>query len=194
MDEGFGLDDERVAEADQCVVQARSGCSSGDVEEFRDLHEGQPEVVVQDEDRALLDGESGEGALQFISVDDPVGRVGRRRPVDGQDPNRGAPLPGSPRLVVTGMDEDPMDPGLEAIGLTQARELPPGQDEGVLQRVLGEGLVAQDPLSDSEERPADMVHQEGERFSVTFASLFDEASLHLDPPVEPHPSGADYPL
>ena len=87
-----------------------------------------------------------------------------------------------------------MHPGLEAVDVPELRESSPGENEGVLQRVLGEGLVAQDPLSDSEERPADLVHQEGERFSVTFASLFDEASLHLDPPVEPHPLGADYPL
>jgi hypothetical protein len=31
-----------------------------------------------------------------------------------------------------------MDPGLEPLGIPQMRQPAPGQDEGVLQRVLGE--------------------------------------------------------
>lgn len=41
-----------------------------------------------------------------------------------------------------------MEPGLEAVRLTQVRDPAPGDDDGVLQRVLGETGVAQDPVRD----------------------------------------------
>jgi hypothetical protein len=46
------------------------------------------------------------------------------------------------------MNQDPMEPGLEAVRLTQVRDPAPGDDDGVLQRVLGETGVAQDPVRD----------------------------------------------
>ena len=73
-----------------------------------------------------------------------------------------------------------MDPGLEAVRLPQMREPAPGEDEGVLQRVLGEPRVAQDPVGDRVERVADLVHQDGERLSVAPPGPLDEVSIHLD--------------
>ena len=80
-----------------------------------------------------------------------------------------------------------MDPRLEPVGLTQVWEPPPGEDEGVLQRVLGETRVAQDPERDGVERVADLVHQDGERLAIPMPSLLDEASVHLNLP----PRGLD---
>ena len=87
-----------------------------------------------------------------------------------------------------------MDPGLEAVGLPQVRESAPGEDEGVLQRVLGETVVAQDPVGDRVERVADLVHQDGERLAITPTGLLDEVSIHPRPPVAAPSMAADYPL
>ena len=76
-----------------------------------------------------------------------------------------------------------MDPGLEAVRLPQVREPAPGEDEGVLQSVLGETRVAQDPMSDGVERVADLVHQDGERLTIALAGLLDEVSIHRGSPV-----------
>ena len=79
-------------------------------------------------------------------------------------------------------------------GSRSLRQPAPGQDEGVLQRVLGEPRVAQDPMSDRVERITDLVHQDGERLPIALPGLFDEVSIH------PRPSGrrgrvaTDYPL
>ena len=59
-------------------------------------------------------------------------------------------------------------------GVPQLGEPAPGQDEGVLQRVLGETRVAQDPMGDCIERVTDLVHQDGERLPVARAGLLDE--------------------
>ena len=59
-----------VAEPARGVVQSRSGRARGDLEHLGDLHERQPEVVVQDEDRPLVDREPAERPLQFVAVGD----------------------------------------------------------------------------------------------------------------------------
>src|SRR4029078_4454544 len=73
--------------------------------------------------------------------------------------------------------------GLEAVRIAKMREPPPGEDEGVLQRVLGEAGVAQDPVSDRVERVADLVHQDRERLPIAPTGPLDEVSIH------PVPSG-----
>ena len=75
---------EGVAEPGDGVMQARSGRPRGDLQQLGDLHERQPEVVVQDEDRPLLDRELAERPLQFVAVGEGVARVRRRGPVHGQ--------------------------------------------------------------------------------------------------------------
>ena len=59
-------------------------------------------------------------------------------PVDREDANGGRPPPVARRIRVAGVDEDPVGPCLEAVGLPQVRQLPPDGHEGVLQDVLGE--------------------------------------------------------
>ena len=73
-----------------------------------------------------------------------------------------------------------MDPRLEVLRLPQVRDPAPGEHESVLQRVLGQTRVAQDPVSDGVERIADLVHQDGERLAITPTGLLDEVSIHLD--------------
>ena len=74
------------------------------------------------------------------------------------------------------------------------RDPAPGEDEGVLQSVLGESRVAQDPLGDRVERVADLVHQDGERLTIAPTGLLDEVSIHLDLRWAATSMAADYPL
>ena len=104
------------------------------------------------------------------------GSTARRWAGPERSPSSARPL----RLVVAGVDEDPMDPGLESVRLPQVRDPAPGEHEGVLQRVLGETRVAQDPVGDRVERIADLVHQDGERLAIAPTGLLDEVSIHLD--------------
>ena len=97
------------------------------------------------------------------------------------------------RFVVAGMDEDAVEPGVETVRLTQMREPAPGDDQGVLQSILGQARVAQDPVGHGVERIADLVHQDRERFAVAALGLLDEVSIHLDLRC-PGPAGPDHPL
>ena len=54
----------------------------------------------------------------------------------------------TPGLGVALVGQDPMEPGLEAIGIAERSKLAPGDDEGRLNGVLGQVGVAQDPARD----------------------------------------------
>lgn len=180
MDDGLRVGQEGLAESSDGVMESRAGCPRWDVEEFGDLNEGQAEVVVQDEDRPPFDRELPERAFQLVAIGKGGAAIRGRWPSHRQDPDVGSPLTGPLRLVVAGMDEDPVDPRLEAVRIPKLRKPAPGEDEGVLQRILGETRVAQDPLGDRIEAVADLMHQDGERLSVSPTGLFDEVSIHVD--------------
>jgi len=194
VDDGLRVGHHGLAESSDGVMESRAGCARGDVEDLGDLYERQPEVVVQDEDRPLLDRELPERAFQLVAIGKGGAAIRCRWPGHRQDPDVGSPVTGPLRFVVAGMDEDPMDPRLEAIRIPKLRKPAPGEDEGVLQRILGESRVAQDPLGDRVEGVADLVHQDGECFSVSPAGLLDEVSIHVGPSVATASMAADYPL
>ena len=88
---GSAIRHEGVTESGERVMQSRSGRSRGDLEKLGDLHEWQPEVVVQDEDRPLFDREPAECPLQFVAVGEGGAAVRCRWPIHGQDANLGRP-------------------------------------------------------------------------------------------------------
>ena len=148
---------------------------------------------MQDEDRPLLDGDAPERALQLIAGGHRRSLVGHRRSIDRQHPDVRRPVTRTLNLVVAGVDEDAVYPGLEAVGIPQMWQPAPGEDEGVLQRVLGESRVAEDPVGDGVERIADLVHQDSERLAITPSGPLHEVSVHLDPTTCRDRAGRDHP-
>ena len=71
-----------------------------------------------------------------------------------------------------------MAPRLEPVEVTEARQLPPGQDEGVLERVLGHARVAQDAEGDRVELVAHLVDQDRERLTVAVPRHVDQVPVH----------------
>ena len=136
---------------------------------------------MQDEDCPLIDREPAKRPLQLVAVGDGMRPIGGRMSIHGHDPDGRRPSARPPRFVVAGMNEDPVDPRLEALGIPKARDPPPGEDKGVLQRVLGSARVTQDSEGHGEERVADLVHQDGKRLAVAPTGLLDEVSIHHVP-------------
>jgi len=75
------------------------------------------------------------------------------------------------------MDQDSEGPSLEAISLSQMRELPPNRHQGVLQHVLGEIGIAENPPGDAQEGVTDPVHQISERFLVAGTGSLHHVSI-----------------
>jgi len=159
-------------------MKSRASGPVRDAERLGHRHEGQSNVVMQDEDCALVEREPAEGLLQFVAIWERLDAVRLDGPLEREDADGGRPLPIARRIRVTGVDEDPVGPGLEAVGLSQMRQLSPDGHEGVLQNVLGETRIAQDPPGDAEERSTDLVHQVRERLLVAPTGPLDEVSIH----------------
>ena len=92
---------------------------------IRDLGHGQPEGVVEDEDRALLRRQSPEATVQLVAVVDREKLVGGGRCVHLEQDDIGREVPTATRFRVAGVDEDAMEPRLKSIRVAQGRKLPP---------------------------------------------------------------------
>ncbi len=84
--------------------------------------------------------------------------IGVGRCVRLEQDDIGREVPATPRFGVARVDEDPMEPRLEAIEVAQGGKLPPHLDEGHLDGVLGEVRVAQDPMRDEDAAVADLTN------------------------------------
>ena len=144
-------------------------------------------MVVQDEDRPLLRRHSPERAVERVARRDAEGRIRCLRPVDRQHADVRGPAPRPPRFGVAGVDEDPVDPGVEAIDLAQLRKLPPGRDEGLLDGILGPPDVAQDPMRDDEEPIGRATGDGSECLFVPGSCRLDEGPIHPVTPCSTRP-------
>ena len=89
-----------------------------------------------------------ERAIEGVPVVDRDRRVGAARSVDRQRPDPRCSIAGGAALLVTGIHEQPMEPGREAFRIAQPRELAPGEEECLLDGVLGSFDIAKDPVRD----------------------------------------------
>ncbi len=106
---------------------------------------------MQDNDRALLGGEARERPLQGITIvdgDRGIGLSGCVRPVGRQLPDADAPPPVPAGLLVTGTDEESVEPGFEALWIAELREVTPCEDVGLLDGILRALDIAEDPDRD----------------------------------------------
>lgn len=159
-------------------MQPRLHGTDGGTDDLGDLRERKPGVVVQDEDRAMLRRQPHEGAIECVTVVDRDRRIGSARSVDRQDPDVGAPAPIPTQLLVTGIDEQPMEPGTEAFRITEPWEFPPCEEECLLDGVLRSFRIANDPVGDRLAKVTVEVEEFGEGDIVTVPRPFDQPRPH----------------
>jgi len=146
-------------------------------------------VVVQDDHGAMLGREAPECPIQGIAIVDRDGLVRPGRPVDREGSDVRAPPPVPAELLVTGVHEKSMEPDLEALRISQPRELAPGEEECLLDGVLGPLRIAQDAIRDRVAEVAVEIDELTESGIVPFASLFDQPRPHVAV-LHGHPMGA----
>ena len=136
---------------------------------------------MKDDERPRFRLEPQKTALELVPVRDRRldAGGGRRMQVREFDIEAMAPEPSC--LIDTGVDEHPVEPGVEAIRIPQRGQVAPGSDEGVLHRVLG-------PIGVPEDEPGGRVQtgdrgacQLGEGVMIALLSSHHEISLHHAP-------------
>ena len=81
------------------------------------------------------------------------------------------------RLVEAGVDGQAMEPGVEPIGVTQPRQVAPGSDEGLLDRVAGELRVPEDEAGGPVQPRDGPAGELGEGVMIALPRSLDESSL-----------------
>ena len=81
--------------------------------------------------------EPEEAAFELVAIDDGRRRVGHRGCIELGQFDIDAMASGSSRLIDAGVDEQPMQPGIESVGIPKGGQITPGPDEHVLDGVFG---------------------------------------------------------
>ncbi len=82
--------------------------------------------------------------------------------------------------------EEALQPGIEAIRIAEAPQVPPGDHQRVLQSILGSVDVAQDPVGDREEPIGAGANQVDVRRLIAVPCRLDEIAIHrILPPAHP---------
>ena len=140
----------------------------GNADLNRDLRQWEAEVVVEDKDRALLDGEPSEGTLELISVVDCLVLVGPVRRLDRHESDPLRPARATPGLGVARVCQDPVEPGLKEPGVAQRPDFSPRGQQRRLDGVVSKVVVAQDPERD---RHASVTGQASKRIEGLMIAL-----------------------
>jgi DNA-binding MarR family transcriptional regulator len=146
-----------------------------------DLFDGHVEVVVKHHYRAMVNRKAPKAPLELVPINDRAQTLACRRLVSRQQVKVGAPTPGTSALHVAGTHEKAVRPGVEALWVSELRQVSPDSQQCLLRGVLGECGVAQDPVRHRVESVADGHDQARERLLVTVLRLLHEIGLHLPP-------------
>ena len=141
-----------------------------DIEDDGRLGVGKSEVVVDDEHGALLGSQATKAALQQIAGGGPVLGVGVSRRFGGRHVDLDdLALPDPPCLSVARVDEQPMEPRIEAVRVADGADMQPGGQERLLDSI-GRQLVASQDQSRGPVQPVERVRREcREGVVVTFS-------------------------
>ena len=133
---------------------------SGTPRALRRLGQRRVEVVEEDDDRAQVGIQATERALEDVAIRGLRLRIRHVEVMDRRDLDLDRSRPAPPQLVVAGMHQEAVEPGVEPVGIAKGPEIPPGLGERLLDGVLGLVGIAQDQPGGAIE-PAD--RGEGER-------------------------------
>jgi MerR family transcriptional regulator, repressor of the yfmOP operon len=134
---------------------------------------------MKDDDGALFRVEMTDAALDLVSVGGSRLRVRHRQGMDLRELDLDTPALGGPELIAAGVEEEPMQPGLEAIGIAQRREVPPASDERLLDGVLRAVGIPQDEPSRGVEPTDRGACQQRKGVMIASPCSFHEVSLHV---------------
>jgi len=159
-----------------------------DPERGRDFGQRLVEEEMGDDDGPHPRIELAERSLHLVTIHDqragiPSRDLDRRGELDFDDTAATPPQDGQ-----TGPDDDPVDPGIEPVGVAQARQIPPRLDECVLDRVARELRVPEDQASRRVQPRDDPADERGEGVMIALSGPLDESSLvHRRSPVSARP-------
>src|SRR5690349_1988723 len=158
-------------------MQPRLRSAERDAERGGDLRQRHPKEVMEHDDRAPAWLERPQATIKEIAIDDGRREVGRHRDVDrGELDLDRAPL-AAPHDVEAGIDEQSMEPGVEAVDIAQRRQVAPAPDHRLLDGVARELAVAEDQASGRVQPRDGRADEHGEGVMIATLRSLDESPL-----------------
>ena len=115
-----------------------------------------------------------------LAVGEGAGRIGCRRRIDRIELDLDRPSSPTPGKVEARVDGQPVEPGLEPVGITETRQVAPGADEGLLDRVARELRVPEDEASGRVQPREGRIDERREGVMIASLRPTDELSLVHD--------------
>ena len=178
MDRGPGVRFEGGAHGAMGVMESGTRSASRDAEGLGDLRRRVSEVVVQHEDRPLFGRQPAEPTLEQVPIGHREELIGSGRSVDRQDPKVRGPMSLAHSLGDTDIDEEALEPRIEAVRIAEAPKVTPGDHKRVLEGILGPIDVAEDPLGGREEVVLANADQVDIRRPIPVPCRLDEIAVH----------------
>jgi hypothetical protein len=132
---------------------------------------------VQNENRPQIGPEAAEAALELVAVDDVPRVVADERRHHRRELDLDGPTLSTAHGIEAGVDGQSMEPGVEALRITQSGKVAPGSDVGILDRVARELRVPEDEAGDSFQPRDGRVDKPREGVMIAPPRSFDEISL-----------------
>jgi hypothetical protein len=132
---------------------------------------------VQDDERPMLGCEGAQHSIELVAVDQRPDLVPRRRYVDRcqSDFDHASTTPAG--LVDRGVDDQSVEPGVETLRIAQSRQVAPGPDERLLDRIARELTVAEDQAGGRVQSCCSCPHEHRERVAIAPTCAFHERPL-----------------
>jgi len=159
-------------------MESRSDRPRRNAEQVGDLRRGVSDEVVEHEDRALVRREPSEAALQLVAISHAQQVVRSDRGIEWQDAEIGGATTLTRRLGDANVGEEAMDPRVEPVRIAEARQVPPGDHQRVLQGILGPIDISEDPVREREESVTAELDEVDERRLVSVLRRYDEVAIH----------------
>ncbi len=141
---------------------------------------------MEHDHRPLFRRQPAKAALELVPRGDGDRRVGIEPRFGWDQANVGGPATIAPRFGIAGMDDEPMEPGVEVLGFLERRQVAPRAEQGLLGSILGALWVTKDPIREGVAATSVGGREPSECILVAPAcSLNQIRLLHLDPSVGP---------
>ncbi len=132
---------------------------------------------MQDDDRAMLRLETSQCPVELVAQGECLGRIGQSDEPRWVELDFGHATTPSTRQVETGMNGQSMEPGIEPVRVAKPGQIPPGADEGFLDRVAGKLAVPEDQPRSRVETGDRRARKRGEGVMIAPPRSLDEFPL-----------------
>ena len=158
-------------------MQAGFDRADGNAQGRRDIRQRHPKEGVQDDDRPSPLVEPPHCGIDDLAIGQGARDVADGRPIDRVEFDLDDPsAPTAPKIEAS-VDGQSMEPGVEALGVTQPREIAPGSDECLLDRVAGQLRIPEDETGGTVQPRGGPAYEFGEGVMIASPRSLDESWL-----------------